>query len=120
MLIAFQKLDLEAGATSSCPPCEDKAIRLVRYGILPVLKFLCLGSVIEGLSTGSNALRHSSLLINQQHHLQLGTVFLCIKAFEFLLEGLTGFLGLFELLRSSLLALLFIIQIPTQLVNLHL
>jgi hypothetical protein len=119
MLIALQKLDLEASAANSCPPCKIKAIHLVPCGILPVLVFLCLGSVLEGLSTGSNALRRSSLLMNQ-HHLQLGTVFLRIEVFEFLLEGLTGSLGLFELLRSSLLALLFVLQIPTQLVNLHL
>ena len=119
MLIALQKLDLEAGAANSCPPCKKQAIHLVPCGILPVLVFLCLGSVIKGLSTGSNVLRCSSLLTNQ-HHLQLGTVLLCIKAFGFLLEGLTGFLGLFELLRSSLLALLFVFQIPTQLINLHL
>ena len=119
MLIALQKLDLESGAANSCPPCKNKAIHLVPCGILPVLVFLCLGSVLEGLLTGGNALRRSSLLTNQ-HHLQLGTLFLRIEAFKFLLEGLTGSLGLFELLCGSLLALLFVLQIPTQLVNLHL
>jgi hypothetical protein len=85
MLIGLQKLEVEAFAADSYPPCKDHAIHLVQDGCLPVLVILCLGIVLESLLASSNALCHSSLLSNQ-HHLHVGLLFLCIEATKFLLE----------------------------------